>query len=135
MMTDEIRHAKAAVMTDEDRELLAIIESAKGGVCTDRKLLGRIVTKPYMVAGMFLPVDPEQAEQALIHGTGVVLWRHKPLPAEKEEEMFNCCYAISKQRQKSINEVWLDSVQQLIRDLPPQFRGETNVLSVCSHST
>jgi hypothetical protein len=97
-------------MSGEEDELLAIIaRDGPSGITHDRKLIGAILTSPdYMVAGMFIPTDPEQAEEALIKGTGIVLWRRRCLKPEQEREMRDKLHAISLARQKSINEVWLE---------------------------
>lgn len=102
-------------------ELLAIIErdgAPTNAYTTDRKLLGAIATcTDYMIGGrIFLPTDPEQAEEALIKGTGVVLWRQRPGPLEQELAKRDRMHAESVRRQKSINEVWLEDVKEKLPD-------------------
>jgi hypothetical protein len=111
-------------MTDEDRELLAIIERDGGRITTDRKLLGAILKTPdYMVAGMFLPIDPDQAEQALTYGTGVFLLRNKPFSSAKELALRDQTQALSLKLKKSINDVWTAHVEKMVQDIPPPKRG------------
>jgi hypothetical protein len=86
-------------MTD-DEELLAIIaRDGPSGGTRDRKLLGAILTSTdYMVAGMFIPTDPEQAEHALVTGGEIVLWRTRPLAPEDEIRMRDTLHALSRQK-------------------------------------
>jgi hypothetical protein len=111
-------------MTDADRGLLAIIDRDGFTITTDRKLLGAILKTPdYMVAGMFLPIDPEQAEQALIHGTGVFLMRNKPLSLAKELALRDQMQALSLKLEKSINDVWTAHVEKMLQEIPPRKQG------------
>jgi hypothetical protein len=104
-------------------ELLAIIaRDGPSGKTRDRKLLGAIATTPdYMVAGMFIPTDPEQAEEALIKGGEVVLWRTHPFPNPEDEiRMRDNLHRASIAANKSINQIMMRTIkEQMLADMQP----------------
>jgi hypothetical protein len=88
-----------------------------------------------MIAGMFIPTDPEQAEKALIAGTEIVLWRTRPFAPEEEIRLRDMWHAISIQKQMSINECFVAAIPEaitarmqpheilaMIRDMPEEKR-------------
>jgi hypothetical protein len=101
------------ISAEELREIIA--RDGPSGMTRDRKLLGAIVTSPdYMVTGMFLPTDPEQAEKALIDGGEIVLWRTRPFAPEEEIRLRDMWHRISIQKQMSINECFVAAIPEAI---------------------
>jgi hypothetical protein len=90
-------------------ELVAIVvRDAPSGQTTDRKLIGHLATHPYWIGDrMFILTDPEQAEDALVKNSSIVLLRTKPLSPEKERAWFEALYAESQHFKISLSEIFM----------------------------
>lgn len=113
--------------TARDADLRARLAANAGEMCTDLVLLHAISdAKNYMVAGVFVPIDPCTAADRIIDNDPLWVMRGGKDDEEsdaQELQMRDVVWAASLKAGKSIGEVWFETMERFFasKGLKPKF--------------
>jgi hypothetical protein len=104
---------------ERDDDLRARLKANGGGMCTDLVLMQAIAdSKDYMVAGIFIPIDPTTAQDRIIDGDPLFVMRAESRGDVQERAERDMVWAMSLKLSKSIGEC----LEEMMRRAQPALK-------------